>query len=131
MFCGVLTLLLVSLVAAYWAAQSPARVRRMNSLQRFLWIWCARFTCLADPLLYEEDDPRIPTNIDLVGKMVVASSPLKPRGYVEEGGLRYLAFSHDGTLIETGERLMVVDSKGGELLVRRLKDDEGNETASQ
>ncbi len=96
----------------------------MTRLQRFLWIWCTRFTFGAEPLIPEQDAPQVSANIDLIGKVVVVASPLKPRGLVEENGLRYSAFSHDGTLIEMGERLMVVDSIGGELRVRRITDED-------
>jgi membrane-bound ClpP family serine protease len=117
----VAALSIVGVLAIYWALQSPARIHRMNSWQRVLWVWCNRIMFFADPLKPRESvEQQIPNNKELVGKTVVALSPLKPHGVVELNASQYSAVSQVGTFVEAGERLVVVGTKGADLIVRPI-----------
>jgi len=80
--------------------------------------------------LFSEDDPARAL-MDLVGKRGQAKSPLLPSGAVLIEGRTYDAVS-EGTSIEAGQAIEVIEATGNHIIVRGLKiaaDDEKSDSA--
>ena len=72
----------------------------------------------------------VPTNADMViGKTGIVTEKIDniaETGLVKAGGSVWTARSGDNTVIETGERVTVLEIKGVKLIVTRIKDESVN-----